>query len=348
MPVTLFVAMSEHLEDSDVFSVVMPTYQGGRFYRRTFDYLRSIDYRGRLVVCDDSAGEHRVFIDACRSAYPELWIELFSYPHPTPFLDKLIDTLGRLDSRQVMLHAQDDFMIMEAVGACVDLLESRPDYTAARGRVAMLQLERNANGDVDTYVIPHGMREYVEEDPTARLFSHLKEYASTFYSVHRRASLLTALGYTRERNDNVIFFQYLSSAMVALQGKIACIDDLFYCRQGHAGSWSATLRDHSYEHWPLLITNPGFSALYAKFRMALIDWISDRTSARPADFEMQLDRACVELFQRSFCGSGTEYVTTEYAGEGSFQQQLGQDGTKARQGMLRVIDFIRAYPDTYP
>jgi glycosyltransferase domain-containing protein len=334
--------MPELLEDPEAFSVVMPTFEGGRFYRRTFEYFSAVGYRGRIAVCDDSSGAHRAFIERCQETYPELGIDLFLYPHPTPFLEKLTDTLHRIQSRFVMLHAQDDFMIPEAVVECVNLLATHPDYMAARGRVAMFQLERNAAGAVDTHLVPHPMREYLQDDPLARVLAHLERYTSTFYSVHRRESLRAALAYTRERNDNVIFFQYLSSALVALQGKIACTDQLFYCRQGHAESWSATLKQDSYAHWPLLITDPGFSGLYATFRSALVDWVSSHLGTLPADFGARFDRAAVQLFRRGFCG-----IEAENPQEVAFLRQLQQRGTPASEGLRRIVEFASGYPETY-
>ncbi len=57
-------------------------------------------------------------------------------------------TLEKLDSRFVLLHAHDDFMVPQGVEQCVDFLAGNPGYSAARGRIAMFALARNTTEPV--------------------------------------------------------------------------------------------------------------------------------------------------------------------------------------------------------
>src|SRR5258706_15591562 len=293
--------------DSDFFSLVIPTFEGTPFLRRTLDYFRHVSFKGKIVLSDNSSREHRKFVTSCSSDYPELWIEVFTFAEEVRFLDKIVGTLEKIDSHFVMLHAQDDFMVPLAVEQCVDFLADNPDYSVARGRIAMFTLGRDSNapaGKVSVSLVPHPMRGYQQQQAVERMLAHIERYASSFYSVHRRDSLVESFRITEAATKNVIFFQYLSSCISALMGKIRCSDKLFYVRQGHEDSWSARLKKGDYEHWPMLITSPDFSRYYREFRTALAQYV-EKTAGVPGEaIGSRIDVAALGLFQRGYCGRG--------------------------------------------
>ena len=101
------------INDPAHFSVVIPTFEGTPFLERTLDYFRDLAFKGRLVLADNSSGEHRKFVAACAGKYPELRLEILAYPESIRFLDKMIAALEKIDSRFVLLHAHDDFLVVE-------------------------------------------------------------------------------------------------------------------------------------------------------------------------------------------------------------------------------------------
>jgi glycosyltransferase domain-containing protein len=329
-----------------VFSVLVPTFNGTRYVRRMLDYFRQISFKGQIVLSDNSTGEHRAFVDGCEVSYPELNIVKFLFAENIRFLDKLVATLEKLDSQFVMLHAHDDFLIPASVEGCVGFLQEHTDYSVARGRVAMFALERAGAAEaapVSVALVPHPMRGYEHPDPFERVIAHVERFAPTFYSVHRRASLIESFRFTEEATKNVIFFQYLSSCLAVLAGRVWCSDELFYVRQGHADSWSGRLnngRDH--EHWPMLITSPHFSNYYQQFRAALLQRLIEYTSGSAETVAQRLDLAAVSLFKRGFCGQDADNP-----GEVRFLKNLNDQGTREYAGLASIVDFVVAYPDTY-
>src|SRR6185369_4479508 len=99
------------IDDPTLFSVVIPTFEGTPFLERTLDYFRDLAFKGRIVLADNSSGEHRKFVAACAGKYPALKLEVLAYPETIRFLDKLTATLEKIDSQFVLLHAHDDFMV---------------------------------------------------------------------------------------------------------------------------------------------------------------------------------------------------------------------------------------------
>ena len=326
--------------------MVIPTFNGTPFLRRTLDYLRHVSFKGRVVLSDNSSGDHRKFVAACSDDYRDLRIQVFSFAEDVRFLDKMTATLEKIDSQFVMLHAHDDFMVPAAVEQCVDFLAGNPAYSVARGRVAMFALARASNapgGQVAVSLMPHPMRGYEQQDAVERMIAHIERYASTFYSVHRRDSLIESFRITEAATKNVIFFQYLSSCMSVLQGKIWCSDKLFYVRQGHADSWSGRLKNgRDYEHWPMLITSPDFSQYYGQFRAALCRFVETKHSL-PADaVGPRIDVAALGLFQRGYCGREVDNPE-----EAQFLKRLNDANSVENRELTSIVDFALRYPQTY-
>ena len=340
------MAVTGLLEDPEAFALVIPTYNGTAFLKRTLDYLREAGFPGLILLSDNSTGAHRDFIPACADSYPELWLETRQYPAAIRFLDKLVDSPEHLDSRSVMLCAHDDFVIVPELDRLVALLEEDSSLAAARGRVAMVELARAPGSATAAPPVaslsPHPMRAYLQDDPVERVLDHIRRYASTFYSVHRRANLIESFRLTEAATKNVVFFQYFSSCLAALQGKIACTDSLFYVRQGHAGSWSGSLkRSRDYEHWPMLITSPAWSQYYREFRDALLREIQRRAPSSMVD-PGALDEAFVALVRRSLTG-----IEEDNAEEAGFLRRLKEAHTGEHAALARVVAFAARYPDTF-
>jgi glycosyltransferase domain-containing protein len=333
------------INDRTAFSLIIPTFNGTPFLARTLDYLAEVGYKGEIVLSDNSAPEHRSFVESCPRRHPQLAITVAVYPEPTRFLDKMSRTLESLSARYVMLHAQDDFVLPEAANSCVQVLESRPDYSVSRGRIVAFDLgdpstERSASAR--PRMIPYTMRAYEQGDPVARVLAHIESYASTFYSVHRRTNLIESYAYTEANTKSVIFFQYLSSAIAALQGKIHCSDQLFYVRQRHRRSWSKDRPEGHHEHWPMLLVSPRYSSYYQEFRDALSALAAERLRTVPDDFARQLDTACVSLLKRSLCG-----MEAEDARENQFRQRVSNPNSPEQAAVNRIVEFALGYPDTH-
>lgn len=244
--------MAMRLNDPAKFCLVIPTFEGTPFLRRTLHYLKSIEFGGDVLLCDDSSGDHREFVSSAPESAPELSLEVHQYDHPTRFLDKLARSLERISAEYVLLCGQDDFVIPSGVEPLLEWLETSPDYVAARGRVARFRMKRSKTHEgalkLGIEFSRHAMLPYEQASAKDRVLSHIAAYTSTLYSIHRRRCLIESFCKTEAATKNVIFFQYLSSCITAKQGKIASTGDLFMARQAHGRSWAASLLGDN-EHW---------------------------------------------------------------------------------------------------
>jgi len=333
------------IDDADRFSLIVPTYEGTPFVRRCLDFLQASAFRGHVVLSDNSTGDHLAFVKSCPERYPGLWLDVQLFDADIRFLEKLARTMEKLDSRYVMLCGQDDFILSDNVEKLLQTLEADEGLSCARGRVARFYVRRPENGGAEQAAIevnPHPMLGYQEPEPLSRVLAHLRMYASTLYSVHRRTQLIENFRLTESLTKNVIFFQYLSSSITVAQGRVACLDGLFLARQIHLGSWAARLKD-DYEHWPLLVTSPKYSEYYAEFRNAVIDVLTKR-SASPDDGSLgaKIDRAYVQLAKRSFCQMGLEDEADR-----AFFARLQSPGSQEHKLLNKIAAFTLRYPETY-
>src|SRR3954452_19081945 len=98
----------------ELLSEVLSTFNGTRFVESTLDYVTHLQFKGRIVLSDNSSGSCREWIASCATAYRDLNLEAFQFDERITFLDKLIATLEKTPSRFVILHAHDDFMVPAA------------------------------------------------------------------------------------------------------------------------------------------------------------------------------------------------------------------------------------------
>jgi len=335
------------IEDEGCFSLVIPSFEGTPFLRRLLDYLKAEGYLGHIVLADNSSGEHLAFVRSCPERYPELWLQVDEFDASTGFLDKLARSIERLPSRHVMLCAQDDFIVPAAVEGLLQVLEADAGLSCARGRIARFRLggvagegaAREARVDFNKHpMLPHG-----EAGALERVLAHMRGYSSTLYSVHRRAHFLASLCAASAATQSVVFWQYLQSCITVALGRVACTDELFLARQVHARSWSATMVEGDYEHWPLVVTAPGYSAYYAQFRDTLAGQLAGMEGSRARDaIVAKLDGAFISLLRRTFC----QAYPTDPANE-AFFARLCSAGTAENALANRVARFCLPYADTY-
>jgi len=329
------------IEDDSVFSLIIPTYEGTPFLRRSLDHLKSLEYPGHIVLADDSSGAHREFVESCVSRYPELWIDLHQYAHGTRFLDKLCQSMDRLRARLVMLCGQDDFLVPETVERVVRTLDADAGLSCVRGRAVRFRLRSKAGASkVAIDLQPHPMRPYRDPQAVDRVLTHVRAYSSTLYSVHRRPYLVESFRRTEAATRNVIFMQYLSSCITAAQGRVECVDELFLARQAHAASWAARLM-RDYEHWPLLVTAPRLSEYYQEFRGALLDLLGAEPGAREGLGE-RIDEAFVDLVKLTLSGAGLDDPA-----DAAFYTRLTTKGTPEHRAIDSILKFAIDHSDTY-
>jgi glycosyltransferase domain-containing protein len=334
------------IADEACFSLIVPTYEGTPFLRRLLDYLKAAEYPGHVVLSDNSSGAHRDFVAACPEQYPSLWLDVDAYEPGIGFLDKLVRSMQKLPARNVLLCAQDDFIVPDAVERLLTLLEADLALSCVRGHVARFRLAtRNEDGAVRSSRVDlnkHPMLPYVDTDTSTRVFSYMRTYTSTLYSVHRRELLMESCALTDAATKSAVFFQYLQSCLTVAQGRVGMVEGLYLARQIHGESWSARMVEGDYEHWPLLLASPDYSRYYAQFRDALAKFLAAKGCGLQDELGKRIDAEYVSLVRRSFCNLSHSDPSND-----AFFSRLSTEGTVEQQAIDAITRFALPYTDTY-
>ena len=334
------------IDDAKKFNLVVPNYDGSAHLKRCLAYLDEVNYRGLIVIADSSHEQQRKFVKSCPETYPNLKLQILYFEPETRYIDKVHLTLESLEAQYVMVGANDDFVIPEAIERMTNFLDAHPEYSSARGRVPMFHLGRikgaGGNSEIQLTLLTYPMRSYEQDDASERLLAHIRNFATTLNSIHRRENFTFCCRYTIEHTKNTIFEQYLSSAMAAVQGKILCSDEVYYVRQGHANSVAAKMKQGDYEHWPMLFASPHYSRYYLEFRGALCEYLGPQSQFGAERLGKEIDDAYIYLLRRSFCGK--EPLNPQ---EAKFQEKLKSSKTPEHELFMRCVNFTVRYPDTF-
>ena len=239
--------------------------------------------------------------------FPRLNLRVIHHRPETHFLQRLHDCAAAVESRYVVVHADDDFMRLQGLESCLDFLEAHADYAVAKGRMARFARDKSGKISIEPYI----GRTRNENDVHDRLIAHVGNFSPTIYAVHRRRQFVQACDAALKATRNVIFWQYLASTISIIQGKLKTLDDFYYLREANYAGWQATLvANRDREHWPYLAISPEFSRHIRDFRAGTLDFLTEAVGLVPDGFAERLDEALVWLIRHGLCGVQREGADT--------------------------------------
>ena len=277
----------------DVTLIVPSVASRADMFRRVLIHFAQSGHDGPIVVSDHSAEDERNTLAAIAAEFPGLSLSLRHHAPDLPFLARLADCAEAAETPYTALHADDDFVYFPVLALCAAFLDANPDYAAAKGRMAFFSLDGG-----NLAINAHRGRSREEANVFTRLTRHMASFSATLYAVHRRAPFIDGCRRTVAATDNVIFWQYLSSCITVVRGKVKTLDEFYYLRQQNPQGWQETLiaaRDPG--HWPHLVTAPDFSRHLADFRTALLAYLAESAGPSPPGFAEGFADALVWLIR---------------------------------------------------
>lgn len=244
----------------------------------------------------NSDAEREPDIEATVARHPSLDVTILYHPMSTHFLVRLNACAREVKTRYVVIHSDDDFMMLPALRACVEFLEQHPDHAACQGRSFFYRILSQ------DCIEPSPQRFLTRDEPavSARILAHCTNYTNTFHAVTRLDAFVESNMKTHEFTTNIIFWQYLASCWLLSLGKLKVLDDLYYLRLDNpAGARAALVRGADKTHWPYLVVAPNFSDEIQRFRTGLIAAMANEA---PSNAEEIADVSCIGLVRRAFSG----------------------------------------------
>lgn len=303
-PIQASAPASSDLLSSDVpsqayvaraLTIIIPSVASrAAFVRSALNHLRDCGITARVIISDHSPPADRSAISDVVAACPDRDIALLHHEPSLHFLERLSACAKAANTPYVVVHADDDFMLPQAIARCVAFLDANADHVACQGRSVFMRVTS------DRKFTTGSQRCLSRSESTAkeRVAAHCDNFTPMLYAVTRREAFIEANSSTLKFTNNVIFWQYLSSCLMLKHGRLRTLDDLYYVRLDNPGGWRATLvktRDRS--HWPYLLVAPDYSAELSKFKAGLCDVLLAGTDS---EAEALADDCCLGLLRRVF------------------------------------------------
>lgn len=247
------------------YTLVIPTYNRHAWLAALLAYLERQGVEFSVMVLDssdaDDAGKNRKMI-----ANRSLPVDYRFYPPNTAFRHKLRDGLMSVKSEYCSLCADDDIVIPEAIGKCVEYLKRHPGHVGAQGLYFAFSEDEHRYFVDD---VPYDYSSLDHGSAIERIAFLFKDYQSNFYGVYRTEAQRRVFEII-VRQENSLFFEILQSALTSVMGKIERIPVIYAGRRrspsaGNPACW------HPVE-W--LAADPeGFLVAYAKYRAELLEFL---------------------------------------------------------------------------
>ena len=184
---------------------------------RLIDYYQ--DSAFPIIIADSSITKHQY------KTYNSLHRHLYS-PGVT-FTRKIELVLKEVKTPFVVMCADDDFIVPEAIIECVEFLKKHPDYSVAQGTCIKFYKNSIMNSNVDFGLLyPIKSFDIELEEPFERLKMMFDQYRSVLYAVHRTELLQKAFNGASSIITNLYLNEYLTAVVPIFGGKykeLACL-----------------------------------------------------------------------------------------------------------------------------
>ena len=215
-----------------MISFIIPSRNRPQFLERLIRYYLDLRVKHPILIADGSSDRLRERIRPLVAELPENF-SYHAFPEDSSLAAKLVGVIRYVQTRCVVVSADDDFLVPSAVERAARFLEAHPDYTVTHGAAALLVLKSGtAHGEIG------GLGRYYQrwiEHSTGveRLLDHLGNYSVTAWSVHRTEQLGDNWRHPEELGLDLFFEELLPSCLSLIQGKAKKVDGLYMVRQEH-------------------------------------------------------------------------------------------------------------------
>ena len=191
--------------------------------RRLVEYYKGI--KATIILADSSEQQHP------SDSLPPSWKHF--YTPGINYTQKIEFILQQVNSRYVILCADDDFIIPRAIEECISFLNNNPGYASVQGRcVCYKKSEVIAKDKINFYPLyPQAEYSYEDRDPLVRLDYLLTNYKSFLYAVHHTAILKESYAGASASIRNLYLNEYNASILPIVKGKYKELPLLYQVRE---------------------------------------------------------------------------------------------------------------------
>ena len=217
-----------------MITLLIPTINRFCFIKKYLIYLNTSGFNGQVLIGDSSDESN---FDATKN-YIESNIftfEVTQYSFPDMYPHQCIKKMLKdIKFSYCMFICDDDILVLNTLKKCIKFLDHNKSYSGVGGVSVLVKLDPdNYNNIVSSTVYP--VREIECQTASERVIDLFSNYSVINYAVARTEEFICRWpdDVNGENYDKAIGTEILPSAILAAQGKVKMVDELFVVRQIH-------------------------------------------------------------------------------------------------------------------
>ncbi|MDN3657161.1 TIGR00180 family glycosyltransferase [Ferruginibacter paludis] len=207
-------------------SIIIPTHNRHGYLTRILEYYSLTDIS--LFVADSTAKPYDINLASGKLDR----VHYFHLPQKS-LTGKIAFILEKVRSPYVVMCADDDFIIPEALLKCISFLKDNEAFSSAMGNTICYKKVPGACEKIDFLAMYTDRLSYrsQEEDPFKRLQQFFHSYRTIFCAVHRTDILKQAFRDAEQWIRNLFLNEYITAIYPLVKGHIIELPFLYQVRE---------------------------------------------------------------------------------------------------------------------
>jgi glycosyltransferase domain-containing protein len=210
-------------------TLLIPTKNRSIFLKRVLSYYKNINFTGTLAIGDSSTGDY--LIDNKKiyeSMKGHININYETFPDKS-LCQTNHELLKNVKTKFVAEVHDDNFIVPDSIGKCIEYLKNNTDYSAARGLGVSIKTKNDEPYGRLIKCVKKKQPSSESDSASSRLASLYGDYSDIHYAVHR-TEIYREVFKNSHINDNN-FFNVMTTANTFILGKVKELDTLHVIRQ---------------------------------------------------------------------------------------------------------------------
>lgn len=206
---------------TDKITLILILHNRHKNAERLLEYYK--DYNFPIIIADSSYEQH---------TFPEVknnWTH--NYTPGLSFTQKIEINLQKITTPYVVLCADDDFILPNALNKCVSFLDKNPSYSTAQGLSIRFIKESVLTKKIVFELMYRFSKSIENENVLTRLQEIFSSYRSVLYAVFRTDVLQYAFNGAGEAIKNLFLNEYITAVIPITVGKYKELPILYQVRE---------------------------------------------------------------------------------------------------------------------
>ncbi len=223
--------------DSDSYTIIVNTYNRHKYLKRLLNFYDQYDDHINILILDSSSKDPDKELNLL---FDKKNIEYHRYVPSTFMPEKIAKGCKYIKTPYVLICADDDFAIPQAILKCVNFLNQNTDYSSAQG-VTYKHLVSGNDKEIN-FIFKKSIvnaRSIDDDKPIKRLSRYCKDHTlcNTYYSVQRSELFSKIWKESSLYANDWAMAEFFPCSMSLLYGKMKVLPFFYASREANQIRW---------------------------------------------------------------------------------------------------------------